>query len=98
MLPADPVVPAEEYDVLVIGGALSGASTAILLMRENPGIRILIVEKAARLTRRVGEATVEVSAFFLGRVLGLTRYLNEHHIAKQGLRFYFYNDEVKALD
>lgn len=89
---------AKNYDVVVIGGALSGAATATLLLRKNPGIRILIVEKTERLTRRVGEATVEVSGYFLGRVLGLTKYLNEHHIAKQGLRFWFANDRVESLD
>lgn len=86
------------YDVVVIGGALSGAATATLLLRQNPGIRVLIVEKSERLTRRVGEATVEVSGFFMCRVLGMTQYLNEHHLVKQGLRFWFRNDEVKALD
>jgi hypothetical protein len=45
-----------------------------------------------------GEATVKVSAFFMGRVLGLTQYLNESHLVKQGLRFWFTNDEVKSLD
>jgi len=85
------------YDVVIIGGALSGAATAILLLRRNPGIRVLILEKAERLTRRVGEATVEVSAYFLGRVLGLTQYLNEAHLVKQGLRFYFANDAVESL-
>ncbi|MDB6154355.1 MAG: Electron transfer flavoprotein, partial [Chthoniobacteraceae bacterium] len=85
------------YDVVVIGGALSGAATATLLLRQNPGLRILIVEKSAQLTRRVGEATVEISAFFMGRVLGLTHYLNESHLVKQGLRFWFKNDEVKSL-
>jgi flavin-dependent dehydrogenase len=89
--------PAETYDVIVIGGALSGAATATLLMRKNPGIRVLIVEKSAKLTRRVGEATVEVSAFFMGRVLGMTQYLNESHLVKQGLRFWFKNDEVQSL-
>jgi len=88
---------ATNYDVVVIGGALSGAATATLLLRKNPGLRLLIVEKSARLTRRVGEATVEVSAYFMGRVLGLTRYLNESHIVKQGLRFWFKNDDVKSL-
>ena len=86
------------YDVVIIGGALSGAATAMLLIRENPGIRVLIVEKSAKLSRRVGEATVEVSAYFMGRVLGMTQYLNEHHLVKQGLRFWFTSDEVKNLE
>jgi len=87
-----------DYDVVIIGGALAGAASAILLIRENPGIRVLIVEKGERLTRRVGEATVEVSAYFLGRVLGLTQYLNEAHLVKQGLRFYFTNEAVETLE
>src|SRR3984893_2269245 len=86
------------YDVVIIGGALSGAASAILLLRQNPGIRVLIVEKSAKLSRRVGEATVEVSAYFMGRVLGLTQYLNEHHLVKQGLRFWFTSDKVKNLE
>jgi flavin-dependent dehydrogenase len=86
-----------EYDVVVMGGALSGAATATLLLRQNPGIRVLILEKSTKLSRRVGEATVEVSAYFMGRVLGLTQYLNESHLAKQGLRFWFTNGEVKTL-
>lgn len=85
------------YDVVVIGGALSGAATATLLLRHNPGIRVLIVEKTERLGRRVGEATVEVSAFFMCRVLGLTQYLNECHLVKQGLRFWFKNDQVQGV-
>src|SRR5213083_2568622 len=88
---------ASAYDVIVIGGALSGAATATLLLREKPGLRLLIVEKSARLTRRVGEATVEVSAYFMGRVLGLTQYLNESHLVKQGMRFWFANEKVKDL-
>jgi flavin-dependent dehydrogenase len=84
-------------DVVIIGGALSGAATAILLLRKNPGLRVWIVERSARLQRRVGEATVEVSAYFLGRVLGLTQYLNEAHLVKQGLRFWFTNEEVQNL-
>ncbi len=98
MSPDRPTELAENYDVIVIGGALSGASTATLLMRKNPGIRILIVEKSEKLTRRVGEATVEVSGYFLGRVLGLTHYMNERHISKQGLRFWFANEKVNSLE
>ncbi len=97
MNPESPAVSPDRYDVVVIGGALSGGATATLLMRHNPGIRVLIVEKSAKLGRRVGEATVEISGFFMGRVLGLTQYLNESHLVKQGLRFWFKNDEVTNL-
>ena len=96
-LAASPPV-SDSYDVVILGGALSGAATATLLLQRNPGIRVLIIERSEKLTRRVGEATVEVSAYFLSRVLGLTKYLNETQIAKQGLRFWFQNDKVNALD
>ena len=86
------------YDVVVVGGSLSGAATATLLLRKNPGLKLLIVEKSTHFTRRVGEATVEVSAFFLGRILGMTQHLNESHLVKQGMRFWFTNKEVASLD
>ncbi len=93
-----PPAAARDYDVVIIGGALSGAATAMLLLRERPQLRVLIVEKSPAFTRRVGEATVEVSSYFLCRVLGLTHYLNEAHLVKQGMRFWFFNDRATALD
>ncbi len=93
----DPSPAPELYDVAIIGGALSGAATATLLLRQNPGLRVLIIERTTKLSRRVGEATVEVSAYFMGRVLGLTHYLNESHLVKQGLRFWFQNERVHSL-
>jgi flavin-dependent dehydrogenase len=85
------------WDVIVLGGALAGASTALLLRRRNARWRILIIEKSDQLGRRVGESTVETSAFFLGRVLGLTDHLNEKHLVKQGMRFWFCNSETRGL-
>jgi len=93
-----PPTAGRAYDVVIIGGALSGAATAILLRREQPKLRVLIVEKSTAFTRRVGEATVEVSAWFLSRLLGLTQYLNEAHLVKQGMRFWFANPEARTLD
>ena len=86
-----------KYDVVIIGGALSGAATAILLRRENPQLRVLIVEKSAAFSRRVGEATVEISTYFLTHSLGLARFLNETQLAKQGLRFWFANEQTASL-
>jgi len=92
-----PTKAGHQYDVVVAGGALSGAATAILLLRELPKLRVLIVEKSTVFGRRVGEATVEVSGYFLCRVLGLTQYLNEAHLVKQGMRFWFSNSESADL-
>ncbi len=86
------------FDVVIIGGALAGASSALLLLREQPKLRVLIVEKSTTFGRRVGEATVEVSAYFLGRLLGLTQYLNEEHLVKQGMRFWFTDGQATEMD
>lgn len=85
------------YDVVIVGGALSGAATAILLLHERPQLRVLIIEKSTAFNRKVGEATVEVSTYFLTHSLGLAQYLNEAHLNKQGLRFWFANDQTKDL-
>ena len=86
------------YDVIVIGGSVAGAGTATLLLRRRPDLRVLIVEKAAAFGRGVGESTVEVSSYYLGHVLDLSRYLNEEHLIKHGMRFWFANAETHSLD
>ena len=86
------------YDVAIIGGAISGASTATMILQKNPALRVLIIEKSPAFERRVGESTIEISTFFLNRVLGLADHLNEHHYVKQGLRFWYNNAEVEKFD
>ena len=87
-----------DYDVVITGGSLAGAATAMLLLREQPQLRVLIIERSTTFSRRVGEATVEISAYFLCRVLGMTQYLNEAHLVKQGMRFWFTNSHVQTLE
>ena len=77
------------YDVIVLGGAFSGAATALLLRRECPGLRLLIVEKAPRFDEKVGEATTEMSGLFLTRRLALWE-----HLPKEALRYWFHNERV----
>ena len=99
MTPSSPsAASASPWDVIVLGGALAGASTAILLLRRNPRLRVLILERSEQFKRRVGESTVEVSSYFLGRVLDLNAHLHEKHYTKQGLRYWFKNEHATALD
>ncbi len=85
-------------DVAIIGGAFSGASTALLLKRKHPGLKILLIEKSAEFDRKVGESTTEVSSCFLTRVLGLSGYLGHNHLAKQGLRMWFSDSQERSLE
>ena len=88
----------DSYDVAIIGGAMSGAATATVLLQKNPALRVLIIERSAAFERRVGESTIEISTFFLMRVLGLSDHLNEHHYVKQGLRFWYSDSTVEKFD
>ena len=85
------------YDVVIAGGAVAGASTAILLGRRVPGIRVLVVEKSDAFDWKVGESTVEVSAYFLSRVLKQYDYLSREQLPKQAFRYWFYNSDVRNL-
>lgn len=87
-----------EFDVAILGGAFSGAATALLIKRRRPDARVLIVEKATEFDRKVGESTTEVSSCFLTRILGLTNYLGHEQLIKQGLRMWFANRPDQAFD
>ena len=84
----------DRYDVVVLGGAYSGASAALLLRRERPELRVLIVEKAEHFDEKVGEATTEMSAMFLTRRLAMWQHLENEQLPKEGLRYWFSNGKV----
>jgi flavin-dependent dehydrogenase len=84
----------ERYDVVILGGAFSGAAAAILLRRESPQLRVLVVEKAEAFDEKVGEATTEMSAMFLTRRLAMWHHLEAEQLPKEGLRYWFTNDKV----
>ena len=83
-----------DYDVVILGGAFSGASAAILLRRDAPQLRVLIVEKAEAFDEKVGEATTEMSAMFITRRLAMWHHLEAEQLPKEGLRYWFSNEKV----
>ena len=85
----------ERYDVVVLGGAFSGASTAMLLKRDHPEISVLVVEKSKQFDAKVGEATTEMSAMFLTRRLAQWQHLELDQLPKEGLRYWFANADVQ---
>jgi flavin-dependent dehydrogenase len=84
------------FDVVILGGAFSGASAAILLRREQPDLSVLIVERAPAFDMKVGEATTEMSAMFLTRRLAMWNHLEVEQLPKEGLRYWFSNEHVKG--
>ena len=84
-------------DVVVLGGAYSGASTAILIKRWLPWARVQIVESCTRFDKKVGEATVEASTLFMLRALDLWDHLSKEHLPKHGLRFWTTDGAQRGL-
>lgn len=84
----------KHYDVVILGGAFSGASAAVLLRRDRPDLSVLIVERQAEFDAKVGEATTEMSGMFLTRRLALWQHLEREHLPKEGLRYWFQNEKV----
>ncbi|HKI03374.1 MAG TPA: NAD(P)/FAD-dependent oxidoreductase [Thermoanaerobaculia bacterium] len=86
----------KHYDVIILGGAFSGASAAILLRRDRPDLSVLVVERAEAFDAKVGEATTEMSGMFLTRRLAMWEHLEREHLPKEGLRYWFQNDKVRC--
>ena len=79
------------YDVLIIGAGLAGLALArqLLLYTDK---RVLMVDRRTEFPpakQKVGEATVQLSAFYYARVLDLEEHLLQQHYLKYNLRFYW---------
>lgn len=84
----------KRYDVVILGGAFSGAAAAVLLKRDRPDLSVLVVERQEAFDAKVGEATTEMSGMFLTRRLALWQHLEREHLPKEGLRYWFHNEKV----
>ena len=79
-----------QYDVVVIGSGIAGGFLSRQLKLSLPSLSILVLEAAEKIEDyKVGESTVEVSSSYMIRRLGLSSYLYQHQLPKNGLRFFF---------
>ena len=83
-------------DIAIIGGGLAGNLLARQLRQSVPHLSVTMFEKAQDTSFKVGEATVEITGNYLIRRLGLSSYLYEHHLPKNGLRFFFDTPEKNS--
>lgn len=83
-------------DVAILGGGLAGSLLARQLRRALPQLRIGVFEKTTESSYKVGESTVEIASNYLVRRLGLSAYLYDRHLPKNGLRFFFDTPEKSA--
>jgi flavin-dependent dehydrogenase len=83
----------EQYDVAILGGGIAGLTMALELKKTRPSISILVVEKqehpVPEAAHKVGESSVEISAYYMRDVLGLQEHLQEQQLRKFGLRMFF---------
>jgi flavin-dependent dehydrogenase len=93
--------PAETYDVAILGGGLAGLTLALQIKAQRPDTSIFVAEKrpgpAPEAAFKVGESTVEVSANYFGKVLGLEEHLETQQLRKFGLRWWFPADGNRDL-
>ncbi len=87
--------------MVICGGGLAGLTLALQLTKQYPALRITVLEKKTgplpEATHTVGESTVEIGAHYLAEVVGLKRHLQESHLPKLGLR-YFYGSGKQPLE
>jgi len=86
----------EQLDVAIVGGGLAGGLLARQLHRTAPELRVGLFERTTETSYKVGEATVEIAANYLIRKQGLSQYLYENHLPKNGLRYFFDNADRQA--
>ena len=85
------------YDVAVIGGGAVGLAYAIRVKRDNPELRVVVLEKAEEPRFKIGESTLSVTVEHLLE-LGFTMpQLRRLFTIKSGLGFWYADSAADEL-
>ena len=91
-----------DYDVVIMGGGMAGSGLARQLKRQNPSIRILVVEKntfpCPEIAFKVGESVTELGSYYLREILGLHEHLEDQQIEKAGVRYFFTHGKNEEIE
>lgn len=83
------------YDVAICGAGLAGLTLARQLKLNIPNLSIVVLDRLPRPLPegafKVGESTLSVGTYYLTKVLHLKDYLDNCHLPKLGLRYFFGN-------
>lgn len=87
------------FDVAILGGGKAGSLLARQIRRHAPDASVVLVERSRERSFKVGESTVDVCGKYLTKRLGLSSYLYDEQLPKNGLRFFFdREDKTGALE
>ena len=82
-----------QYDVVILGGGLAGLSLALQLKQTRPETSVVVLEKrdrrAPEAAFKVGESLSGVAGVYFANTLGMRDHLDDVHIGKTGVRFFF---------
>ena len=87
---------AKKLDIAILGGGLAGNLVARQLRLRLPDVSIGLFEKDVERGYKVGESSVEIASNFFIRKLGLSTYMVDEQLPKNGLRFFFDTKEKNA--
>ncbi|MFT6501027.1 MAG: flavin-dependent dehydrogenase [Crocinitomicaceae bacterium] len=82
------------FDLIILGGGISGSLMGISLIAKNPEMRVAIVERNSEFPQKIGESTSDITTLFF-RNLGIDHILKSHS-QKAGLLFLFNEKRLQS--